>query len=76
VVDGEVVLSVRDSGPGVEPARREQVFRPFETTKPGGMGMGLAISRSIAESHDGDLEVLDAEGGGAEFRLRLPAAPR
>jgi signal transduction histidine kinase len=70
-------LRVRDDGPGVPAALRERVFDPFFTTKePGkGSGMGLAISRSIAESHDGRLEMVSEEGAGTFFTLKLPFEP-
>jgi len=70
-----VVVCVRDYGPGVDHAVRQSIFEPFASTKPEGMGMGLAISRSIVESHEGELTVADAPGGGAVFCLSLPVAP-
>jgi two-component system NtrC family sensor kinase len=71
---GGVALWVRDEGPGVPEADREHVFDPFFTTKePGkGTGLGLAVSRSIAQAHGGDLLLARAEGKGATFVLRLP----
>jgi signal transduction histidine kinase/ligand-binding sensor domain-containing protein len=69
-----VLICVRDRGPGVEPALRASIFEPFASTKPQGMGMGLAISRSIVESHYGELTVTDAPDGGAVFCLSLPVA--
>ena len=57
---------------GVTPELVRKVFEPFYTTKATGMGMGLAISRTIAEAHDGSLTVESNEQGGATFRLRLP----
>jgi len=71
--DGDrVAIDVRDAGRGVEPADREAIFEPFFTTRPGGMGMGLTISRSIAEAHDGALAVVARADGGTAFRLSLP----
>jgi PAS domain S-box-containing protein len=70
----EVVVSVRDSGLGLDPAHRERIFDAFYTTKPGGMGMGLAISRSIVETHGGRLWATPSEGGGETFRFTLPVA--
>jgi signal transduction histidine kinase/ligand-binding sensor domain-containing protein len=67
-----VRLAVRDSGPGVPAALQSEIFEPFTTSKPGGMGMGLAICRSIVESHDGSIEVGSATGGGAVFLVTLP----
>ena len=65
-----LLLLVRDSGPGVPAAARERVFEPFVSGKPSGMGLGLAVSRAIAEAHGGSLEVRSGKGG--EFRLILP----
>ncbi|QGZ64971.1 trifunctional serine/threonine-protein kinase/ATP-binding protein/sensor histidine kinase [Paraburkholderia acidisoli] len=69
---GEVVVSVRDHGPGIAPGEREAMFAPFYTTKSSGMGMGLAICRSIVEAHRGTLEA--HSHGGAELVFRLPLA--
>ena len=65
-------LSVSDNGPGVRPDVLKQIFEPFFTTKQGGMGMGLAISRTIVEAHGGRLSAENRAGGGAIFRLTLP----
>jgi two-component system NtrC family sensor kinase len=69
-----VQLAVADNGPGVPEALREQIFDPFFTTKPAGIGMGigLAVSRSIVEVHGGTLTLEGAEEGGARFIIRLP----
>jgi len=69
-----VEISVTDSGPGISSAERERVFEPFYSTKPAGLGMGLAISRSIVEAHGGTIAVDAAPGGGARFHVFLPAA--
>ncbi len=71
--DGTVKVAVRDSGPGIPPDKLERVFEPFFTTKANGMGMGLAIARSILHSHGGRLWAENAPGGGATFTLALPA---
>jgi signal transduction histidine kinase len=71
---GDILLEVRDSGPGVDPARLERVFDAFYTTKPGGMGMGLSICRSIIEAHGGRLWAGANEPGGAVFHFTLPSA--
>jgi PAS domain S-box-containing protein len=68
----EVVVAVRDSGPGLDLGRMEQLFDPFYTTKPDGMGMGLAISRSIIDAHGGQLWAMPNDGPGATFRFTLP----
>ena len=69
----EVVISVQDSGPGVAAEAAARIFDAFFTTKPGGMGVGLALSRSIAEAHGGRLWLDEAHRPGALFHLALPA---
>ncbi len=71
--DGGVVLSVADSGPGLPAGLEHRVFEPFYTTKSSGMGLGLTISRGIAEAHGGSLSGGNNGEGGAVFRLHLPA---
>jgi signal transduction histidine kinase len=68
----EVVISVTDSGVGLPPKHTEQIFNAFFTTKPHGTGMGLRISRSIIESHDGRLWAADNSPRGASFCFALP----
>jgi signal transduction histidine kinase len=72
--DGEVWVEFQDSGPGISPEVRGHVFEPFYTTKASGTGLGLAIVRQAAETHGGAVEVESPPGGGAIFRMRLPAA--
>jgi signal transduction histidine kinase/ligand-binding sensor domain-containing protein len=72
--DGGVELAVHDNGPGLDPAVADRVFEPFVTTKPGGLGVGLAICRSIAERHGGRLSADTPPGGGLRMALTLPAA--
>jgi signal transduction histidine kinase len=67
-----VKVVVRDSGKGIEPDAIPRVFEAFFTTKPGGMGMGLAISRSIVEAHGGRLSASSRPGRGATFEVALP----
>ncbi|HTN82975.1 MAG TPA: ATP-binding protein [Sorangium sp.] len=69
---GQVELSVADSGEGIPPADLERVFEPFFTSKPQGLGVGLAISRSIVEAHGGRLWAEHCPGEGATFRCALP----
>jgi len=71
---GRVCLSVTDSGAGIPAERLERVFEPFYSTKPGGLGVGLSISRTLAEAHGGSLLAGNAPDGGAVFLLTLPAA--
>jgi signal transduction histidine kinase len=68
----DVFVEVRDSGPGLDPADLERLFESFYTTKPEGMGMGLAISRSIVEAHGGRIWAMPNEPHGAVFRFSLP----
>jgi signal transduction histidine kinase len=70
-----VLVSVKDSGPGVAPANLEQLFTPFHTTKPGGLGMGLSICRSIIEAHGGRLWVTANLPRGATFHFTVPIDP-
>jgi PAS domain S-box-containing protein len=67
-----VLVQVQDSGPGIEPELRDRIFEPFFTTKAEGTGMGLAISRSIIESHGGELSLAPASQG-VLFQFALPA---
>ena len=69
---GGVRVTVRDSGPGLDPADVERVFQAFYTTKPKGMGMGLAICRSMVEAHGGRMWASANESGGAVFQFTLP----
>ncbi|MEW6198031.1 MAG: PAS domain S-box protein [Planctomycetota bacterium] len=71
---GGAVIRVSDLGPGLPEAVAARMFEPFFTTKPTGLGMGLVISRSIAESHGGKLSMTRNAGRGVTFHLALPAA--
>ena len=70
--NGPVLVSVRDAGVGLRSEHAEQIFNAFFTTKPQGTGMGLAISRSIIESHGGRLWATSNAGPGATFQFTLP----
>jgi signal transduction histidine kinase len=71
-------LSVRDQGPGVPDEMKEKIFEPFMTTKrelkTAGMGLGLSLVRRSVQALGGRIEIHDADGGGAEFRIRLSLA--
>ena len=75
--NGEVRVELQDSGVGLDPAAAERIFDSFHSTKPGGMGMGLSISRSIVENHAGRLWATANNGCGATFQFTLSTqAPR
>lgn len=71
VADGRLHIQVADHGPGIPAALAEQVFAPFFTTKPDGLGLGLNICRTIVESHRGRFTFADRVGGGTVFTLEL-----
>ncbi len=70
---GMVEIDVTDTGPGIAPEIAPQLFQPFLTTKPTGMGVGLSISRTIVEAHGGRLWAEPNPHGGATFRMMLKA---
>jgi two-component system, LuxR family, sensor kinase FixL len=70
--DGTVYTGVRDYGSGISETTRERLFEQFFTTKEEGLGMGLAIVRSIIEAHGGSIAAENADGGGARFYFHLP----
>ncbi len=70
--DSTICVAVRDYGTGISEATRERLFEQFFTTKEEGLGMGLAIVRSIIDAHGGSIAAENAEGGGARFHFRLP----
>jgi PAS domain S-box-containing protein len=73
--DGQIEITVNDTGPGLPPGKADQIFDAFFTTKPQGSGMGLPISKSIVESHGGRIWAKGNVGLGATFHFTLPAAP-
>jgi two-component system sensor kinase FixL len=72
---GAVEIAVADTGPGIAPEVAKELFKPFVTTKPTGMGVGLSICRSIVQSHGGELKVESDPAGGSVFRFTLPLQP-
>lgn len=74
-VDGVVRIAVRDHGGGVRPEVRGRLFTPFCTTKPEGIGLGLALAKELVDAHGGSLGWEDAQPG-ARFVLELPRALR
>src|SRR5213075_3541898 len=74
--NGDILVSMRDSGPGFPSGMVEQLFEPFFSTKAEGTGMGLAIARSIIEAHGGTLAGENCEDGGACFTVCLPEIKR
>jgi len=72
--NGYLEITVSDRGPGISDEVLPRVFEPFFSTKPEGLGMGLALCRSIMENHGGDLVCVNNRYGGANFTLKLPIA--
>ena len=71
---GRIEISISDNGPGIAPDRQAQIFEPFFTTKESGMGMGLAITKSIIEAQGGTLTLASTPGEGATFTISMPQA--
>jgi len=69
---GYIRVTVEDSGPGISLHDRDEIFRPFYTTKPGGLGIGLSIVRRIVRDHGGTLDIRESRWGGAAFDMRFP----
>jgi PAS domain S-box-containing protein len=72
--NGTVSVRVRDRGPGIPDSARKRLFEQFFTTKDDGLGMGLAIVRSVVEAHGGKVRAENVDGGGAGFYIHLPAS--
>jgi len=73
--DKELMIAVRDTGRGIDPAVRDKLFSPFVTTKARGTGLGLAIANRLVSQQSGRITAEDAGGGGAVFQIRLPLYP-
>ena len=71
----QVVIEIKDSGPGIGPDDLERIFSPFFTTKPQGTGLGLAIVRKVVDAHEGRIDAVSAPGRGATFKVTLPVVP-
>jgi two-component system sensor kinase FixL len=74
-VDDEVETSIADTGIGIKREDLERILEPLYSTKARGIGLGLALTRSIVEKHSGTLRVVSELGKGSTFTVRLPAAP-
>ena len=74
-LDAAIEVAVIDRGSGIRPEHREQIFNPFFTTKPSGVGLGLPIAAKIVDEHGGRLEVQSESGQGAVFVVQLPLSP-
>jgi two-component system sensor kinase FixL len=72
--DNRIAVEVCDTGPGITPEIQERLFQPFVTSKPGGMGIGLLISKRIVEAHGGEIGFRNGSHGGAIFRFTLMSA--
>jgi two-component system sensor kinase FixL len=72
--DSQLRIDVSDTGPGIAEDIASRLFQPFVTSKAGGMGIGLSISRRIIQSHGGDLTYRKNDAGGATFSFTLPTA--
>ena len=73
--EGKVLLEISDTGPGVAPEHLDKIFEPLFTTKASGIGLGLAVSKSLAQANGGDLVLASQQGRGATFAFAMPAAP-
>jgi signal transduction histidine kinase len=76
VSGGDLTVVLEDNGPGFSPEALSKAFQPFATTKAAGTGLGLAIVQKVIVSHNGHIAAANHERGGAQFRIRLPLAPR
>ena len=73
---GAAVITVADTGCGISVARQRQLFRPSQSTKPGGLGIGLYQCKQMIEAHQGTIQIRSEEGKGTEVTIELPLAER
>ena len=73
--NGHVKVQVKDNGPGIEPHRLENIFRPYWSSRAGGTGLGLPVTRRIVEAHHGEISVQSTLGRGTCFEIVLPDSP-
>lgn len=71
-LDDQLLLLIRDNGPGISSQQRERIFEPFYTTKSQGTGLGLAVVQSVIKAHKGKLTVTNQPNSGACFAIQLP----
>ncbi len=71
--DNEIILTIRDDGPGIPPEAFERIFQPFYSAKKHGTGLGLPVVRAIIHNHQGQITAANAAEGGAQFTIRIPA---
>lgn len=74
-VENDLIIDVIDWGPGIDNENRDKIFEPLFTTKPKGIGLGLALSKRYAERNKGSLTLQDGKSAGATFRLKIPICP-
>ena len=72
--DGQVLISVHDTGVGIPDAIKNQIFTPLFTTKPRGQGFGLAVCKRVIEAHGGTINFESTAGKGAKFTIQFPAS--
>ena len=72
-IRGKITASIRDTGCGIAPERLESLFRPFQTTKDKGLGIGLCHTRSIIEVHGGQIRIESQINAGTKVEVELPA---
>ncbi|HEX5645361.1 MAG TPA: XrtA/PEP-CTERM system histidine kinase PrsK [Nitrospira sp.] len=73
--DSSIVITVQDTGCGIAPAKLESLFRPSQSSRPGGLGIGLYQCKQIVEAHGGTIQIRSEEGKGTQVTIELPVAP-